>query len=56
MTVTQIDRDARGGAIQRVNISVKLSSLFSQFDPIDPEGTSRMVRERLRPILAERRG
>src|SRR5439155_21469314 len=27
------------------------SSLFSQFDPIDPHGTSRAVRERLRPIL-----
>ena len=58
MTVSQIDRDARGGAIPRVNISVKLSSLFSQFDPIDPDGTSRRVRERLRPILrlARKRG
>ena len=25
----------------RVNVSVKLSSLYSQFDPIDPDGTSR---------------
>ena len=39
------------GPIPRVNVSVKLSSLFSQFDPIDPEGTSRQVRQRLRPIM-----
>jgi len=39
------------GLIPRVNVSVKLSSLFSQFDPIDPEGTSQVVRARLRPIL-----
>ena len=45
-----IDRDDRG-PIPRVNVSVKLSALFSQFDPIDPEGTSRRVRDRLRPIL-----
>ena len=38
-------------AVPRVNVSVKLSSLYSQFDPIDPIGTSRAVRERLRPIL-----
>ena len=30
---------------------MKLSSLYSQFDPIDPEGTSRIVRSRLRPVL-----
>jgi RHH-type transcriptional regulator, proline utilization regulon repressor / proline dehydrogenase / delta 1-pyrroline-5-carboxylate dehydrogenase len=45
-----IDRDDRG-PIPRVNVSVKLSALFSQFDPIDPEGTSRAVCRRLRPIL-----
>ncbi len=45
-----IDRDDRG-PIPRVNVSVKLSALFSQFDPIDPEGTSRAVCHRLRPIL-----
>ncbi len=56
-TVTQVDRDHRG-LLPRVNVSVKLSSLFSQFDPIDPEGASRAVRERLRPIfrLARSRG
>ncbi|AWM35729.1 1-pyrroline-5-carboxylate dehydrogenase 1 [Gemmata obscuriglobus] len=46
-----IDRDDRG-PIPRVNVSVKLSALFSQFDPIDPAGTSRAVCRRLRPILS----
>lgn len=45
-----LDRDDQG-AVPRVNISVKLSALHSQFDPIDPEGTARVVLERLRPIL-----
>src|SRR5262245_10114448 len=48
--VPLIDGDDRG-PLPRVNVSVKLSSLYSQFDPIDPEGTSRAVRVRLRPIL-----
>ena len=56
-TVGQIDVGA-DGPLPRVNVSVKLSSLFSQFDPIDPAGTSLAVRERLRPILraARQRG
>ena len=45
-----IDADETG-KLPRVNVSVKLSSLYSQFDPIDPAGTSRAVRARLRPIL-----
>jgi RHH-type proline utilization regulon transcriptional repressor/proline dehydrogenase/delta 1-pyrroline-5-carboxylate dehydrogenase len=45
-----IDRDEYG-PLPRVNVSVKLSALYSQFDPIDPEGTSAAVRRRLRPIL-----
>lgn len=45
-----IDRDDRG-PLPRVNVSVKLSSLYSQFDPIDPDGTSKAVRSRLRPLL-----
>jgi RHH-type proline utilization regulon transcriptional repressor/proline dehydrogenase/delta 1-pyrroline-5-carboxylate dehydrogenase len=45
-----IDRGPFGVA-PPVNVSVKLSSLYSQFDPIDPLGTRRAVRERLRPIL-----
>ncbi|CAN5393910.1 hypothetical protein BH09SUM1_BH09SUM1_33690 [soil metagenome] len=35
----------------RVNISIKLSSLTSKFEPMDPEGTSAAVRERLRPLF-----
>ncbi len=45
-----IDRDELG-TLPRVNVSIKLSSLFSQFDPMAPEHTSAKVRERLRPIL-----
>jgi RHH-type transcriptional regulator, proline utilization regulon repressor / proline dehydrogenase / delta 1-pyrroline-5-carboxylate dehydrogenase len=45
-----IDRGPTG-VVPPVNVSVKLSSLYSQFDPIDPANTSRAVRERLRPIL-----
>jgi RHH-type transcriptional regulator, proline utilization regulon repressor / proline dehydrogenase / delta 1-pyrroline-5-carboxylate dehydrogenase len=48
--VDLIDRDD-AGPLARVNVSVKLSALYSQFDPIDPEGTSRAVLHRLRPIL-----
>lgn len=39
------------GPLPRVNVSIKLSSVYSQFDPIDPDGTSAAVRARLRPIL-----
>ena len=45
-----IDRDDQG-ALPRVNVSVKLSALYSQFDAIDPDGSARAVGERLRPIL-----
>jgi RHH-type proline utilization regulon transcriptional repressor/proline dehydrogenase/delta 1-pyrroline-5-carboxylate dehydrogenase len=48
--VPLIDRDERG-RIPRVNISIKLSSLYSQFDSIDPISTGRGVGNRLRPIL-----
>jgi RHH-type proline utilization regulon transcriptional repressor/proline dehydrogenase/delta 1-pyrroline-5-carboxylate dehydrogenase len=48
--VDLIDRDEHG-PLPRVNVSVKLSALYSQFDPIDPEGTSDAARARLRPIL-----
>jgi len=50
----QIDRDPYG-PLPRVNVSIKLSALYSQFDPIDPEGTSEAVRRRLRPILLSAR-
>jgi len=35
----------------RVNVSVKLSALDANFDPIDPEGTAHRVKERMREIL-----
>lgn len=47
---TTLDRDDTGW-IPRCNVSLKLSALDSQFKPIDPEGTSERVKERLRPIL-----
>ncbi|MGB9625009.1 MAG: L-glutamate gamma-semialdehyde dehydrogenase, partial [Phycisphaerae bacterium] len=55
--VDPIDRDD-AGPLPRVNVSVKLSSLYSQFDPIDPAGTGEAVKERLRPIFraARQRG
>ena len=51
--VPQIDRDA-GGNLPRVNVSVKLSALDSQFDPIDPQGTTERVGRRLRSCCARR--
>jgi RHH-type transcriptional regulator, proline utilization regulon repressor / proline dehydrogenase / delta 1-pyrroline-5-carboxylate dehydrogenase len=48
--VPQIDR-AIDVELPRVNVSVKLSALDSQFDPIDPEGTTRRVSARLRTLL-----
>jgi RHH-type proline utilization regulon transcriptional repressor/proline dehydrogenase/delta 1-pyrroline-5-carboxylate dehydrogenase len=37
--------------VPRVNISIKLSALYSQFQPAAPEEVSEAVRERLRPLL-----
>jgi RHH-type proline utilization regulon transcriptional repressor/proline dehydrogenase/delta 1-pyrroline-5-carboxylate dehydrogenase len=48
--VPQIDRGTFE-ELPRLNLSVKLSALDSQFDPIDPEGTTRRVAERLRQLL-----
>lgn len=48
--VQQIDRDSNG-PLPRVNVSIKLSALDSQFDPIDPEGSYHRVAARLRPIF-----
>jgi RHH-type transcriptional regulator, proline utilization regulon repressor / proline dehydrogenase / delta 1-pyrroline-5-carboxylate dehydrogenase len=39
------------GAIPRVHLSVKLSALYSQLDPIDPEGAYQAISMRLRPVL-----
>lgn len=49
-TVEVIDRD-HAGAIPRLNVSIKLSALDSQFRSIDAGGTRERVLHRLRPIL-----
>jgi RHH-type proline utilization regulon transcriptional repressor/proline dehydrogenase/delta 1-pyrroline-5-carboxylate dehydrogenase len=56
-TIAQIDTGP-AGSIPPVNISIKLSSLYSQFDPLDADRTSSAVREMLMPImrLARKRG
>jgi len=48
--VPLIDR-AAGREIPRVNVSVKLSALDSQFDPIDAAGSARRAGARLRTLL-----
>jgi RHH-type proline utilization regulon transcriptional repressor/proline dehydrogenase/delta 1-pyrroline-5-carboxylate dehydrogenase len=50
--------DGPDGPLPRVNVSIKLSALDSQFDAIDPAGTSDRVLARLRPLwrLARRNG
>ena len=45
-----IDHDHRG-PIPRLNVSLKLSAVYSQFKPIDPLGTAEAVKKRLRSIL-----
>ena len=44
--------EAPFGDLPKVNVSIKLSSLYSRFDPMAPESTSEVVKERLRPILS----
>ena len=39
------------GPLPRINLSIKLSALYSQLDPIDPEGSYAGVAPRLRSIL-----
>jgi RHH-type proline utilization regulon transcriptional repressor/proline dehydrogenase/delta 1-pyrroline-5-carboxylate dehydrogenase len=48
--VALIDTD-HAGPVPRVNVSLKLTALYSQFDPIDPEDSTRRVKARLRPLL-----
>ena len=42
---------ASWGRVPRVNVSVKVSSLFSQIDPIDFQGSIDAVKQRLRPLF-----
>jgi RHH-type proline utilization regulon transcriptional repressor/proline dehydrogenase/delta 1-pyrroline-5-carboxylate dehydrogenase len=55
--VEQLDSDGRG-AIPKINVSVKISALYSQIYPAAPEEAIRHLSERLRPILrlAKERG
>ncbi len=48
--VPVLERDHLG-ALPRIQLSVKVSALYSQLDPIDPEGAFRAVGARLRPLL-----
>ena len=48
--IPQIDRD-HNGPIPRCNLSLKLTSLTTQFDALHAEATTERVLDRLRPIL-----
>ena len=39
------------GSLPRINLSIKLSALYSQLDPIDPEGSYTAIAPRLRSIV-----
>ncbi|MGZ8383333.1 MAG: proline dehydrogenase family protein [Nitrospira sp.] len=39
------------GLLPRVQLSIKISALYSQLDPIDPDGSYRVLAARLRPLL-----
>lgn len=48
--VPLLERDHLG-PLPRVQLSIKISALYSQLDPIDPEVSYRAVAARLRPLL-----
>ena len=52
--VPQIDR-ADGQELNPVQVSVKLTAFYSQFDPLDPQGSQERVSERLRLLLRHAR-
>jgi RHH-type proline utilization regulon transcriptional repressor/proline dehydrogenase/delta 1-pyrroline-5-carboxylate dehydrogenase len=45
-----LDRDPYG-PLPRINLSIKVSALNSQFDPIDPAGSARVAAARLREVF-----
>jgi RHH-type proline utilization regulon transcriptional repressor/proline dehydrogenase/delta 1-pyrroline-5-carboxylate dehydrogenase len=49
-----VDRCAHG-RIPRLNLSIKLCSLYSRFDPIDPRGSTEGAAPRLRALLSAAR-
>jgi RHH-type proline utilization regulon transcriptional repressor/proline dehydrogenase/delta 1-pyrroline-5-carboxylate dehydrogenase len=48
--VAEID-EAEGEKLSKVQVSVKLTAFYSQFDPIDPEGSKAKVCDRIRILL-----
>jgi RHH-type proline utilization regulon transcriptional repressor/proline dehydrogenase/delta 1-pyrroline-5-carboxylate dehydrogenase len=46
----RLDRDAFG-PIPRVNVSVKVSALYSQLDPMDIDGSTEVLKERIRKLF-----
>lgn len=48
--VAQID-EADGEMLPQVQVSVKLTAFYSQFDPLDPAGSKAKVCERIRALL-----
>lgn len=48
--VGEID-EAEGESLPKVQVSVKLTAFYSQFDPIDPEGSKARVCDRIRLLL-----
>jgi RHH-type transcriptional regulator, proline utilization regulon repressor / proline dehydrogenase / delta 1-pyrroline-5-carboxylate dehydrogenase len=49
-SVATIDR-ADGSEIPQVQVSVKLTAFYSQFDPLDPQGSQERVSEKIRLLL-----
>jgi RHH-type proline utilization regulon transcriptional repressor/proline dehydrogenase/delta 1-pyrroline-5-carboxylate dehydrogenase len=49
-TIEQIDR-ADGEDLPKVQVSVKLTAFYSQFDPIDEQGSQEKVSDRIRILL-----
>jgi RHH-type proline utilization regulon transcriptional repressor/proline dehydrogenase/delta 1-pyrroline-5-carboxylate dehydrogenase len=43
--------EAPWGTLPRANLSLKITSLYSQIDPLDFEGSAAAVKDRLRPIF-----
>ena len=48
--VERLDSDAHG-SLPKVNVSVKISAVYSQIAPADPRGSIERLAERLRPLL-----
>ncbi|MBD2579611.1 L-glutamate gamma-semialdehyde dehydrogenase [Oscillatoria sp. FACHB-1406] len=48
--IPQID-EADGEVLPKVQVSVKLTAFYSQFDPLDPQGSQEKVCDRIRPLL-----